>query len=169
MHIFLTGEKQVGKSTLVRRLIQSTERKVCGLKSVSIFENGDRNVYLFPAAETNLTSENGVLGGVCRNHHVVERHPENFDKYGVSLLSEIPSGSLVVIDEIGNMEAEAKLYSKAIVEILERKDILVLGVVQKMARTELAQSIREHKGIRLFEVTPENRETLYGTIKGEIK
>lgn len=168
MHLFLTGEKQVGKSTLVRTLLNNTARPVKGLRSVSIFENGDRVVYLFPATETEATEENGRKAGVCRNHHVVEKHPEVFNTYGVSLLSGIPSGSLVVIDEVGNMEREAALYDKAVLSLLDRDDILVFGVVQKMASTPLSEAIRSHRNVHLTEVTMENRDLLVETLKGAL-
>ena len=63
VHIFLTGEKQVGKSTLVSAVLDSVGLKYGGLRSVSVFdENNDRNVYLVPADGGN--DEPAVLVGV---------------------------------------------------------------------------------------------------------
>lgn len=164
-HIFLTGEKQVGKSTLVSAVLAATKLKYSGLKSISVFDdNNDRNVYLIPANKGN--KQPPVLVGVCSHHHITEKYPEVFDDAGCRLLEFDQGTELVVIDEIGNMERDAKRYSDRILELLERTDIRILGVVQKMAHTDLAQNIREHSNVRMLEVTEENREELVSVVLG---
>ncbi|MBO4717709.1 MAG: hypothetical protein J5599_07405, partial [Spirochaetales bacterium] len=63
-------------------------------------------------------------------------------------------------DEIGNMERDAKRYSDRILALLDRTDIHVFGVLQKMADSDLAMAIREHPNIRMIEVNESNREEL---------
>ena len=58
------------------------------------------------------------------------------------------------------MERDASLYSEKIYLLLERNDIRILGVVQKMAHTELSDTIRNHPNVRMIEVNEENRESL---------
>ena len=158
-HIFLTGEKQVGKSTLVSAVLAATKLKYSGLRSISDFdENNDRNVYLIPASKDS--AETQALVGVCSHHHITQRHPEVFDDVGCRLLDFRPGTELVVIDEIGNMECDAIRYSERILSLLDRTDLRILGVLQKMARTDLAAAIRQHPNVRMIEVTPENRDNL---------
>ena len=164
-HIFLTGEKQVGKSTLVSAVLAKTELKYSGLRSISVFdENNDRNVFLIPANKESR--EQPVLVGVCSHHHITERRPEVFDEVGCRLLDYDKDTQLIVIDEIGNMERDAKRYSERIIGLLERTDIRILGVVQKMANTDLAQVIRNHPNVRMIEVDEENREELVSVVLG---
>ena len=158
-HIFLTGEKQVGKSTLVSAVLATTKLKYSGLRSISVFdEKNDRNVYLISASEDS--AETPALVGVCSLHHITQRHPEVFDDVGCRLLDFRPGTELVIIDEIGNMERDALRYSERILSLLDRTDIRILGVLQKMARTDLAAAIRQHPNVRMIEVTPENRDNL---------
>ena len=141
VHVFLTGEKQVGKSTLVSAVLFSVGLKYSGLRSISVFdEKNDRNVYLVPAG--GGSNEPAVLAGVCSNRHITERHPEVFDEVGCRLLDFDEDTELVVIDEIGNMEREAKRYSDKIMSLLDRTDVRILGVLQKKADSDLAQAIR---------------------------
>ncbi len=185
-HIFLTGEKQVGKSTLVSSVLATTKLRYKGLRSISVFdENNDRNVYIIPAnkgkapinsptqetpADTAdhqgnpLSQETPALVGICSNHHIVAKKPEVFDSIGCRLLEPGKDTQLIVIDEIGNMESNARLYSVKVMSLLERTDIRVLGVVQKMARTELAETIRNHPNVRIIEVDEGNREELVKVI-----
>ena len=165
VHVFLTGEKQVGKSTLVSAVLFSVGLKYSGLRSISVFdEKNDRNVYLVPAG--GGSNEPAVLAGVCSNRHITERHPEVFDEVGCRLLDFDEDTELVVIDEIGNMERDAKRYSDRIIALLDRSDARILGVLQKKADSALAEAIRKHPNVRMIEVTEENRDALVPVIIG---
>ena len=167
-HIFLTGEKHVGKSTLVSAVLASAGLKYGGLRSISVFdENNDRNVYLVPADGVN--NEPAVLAGVCSNRHITERHPEVFDDVGCRLLDFDVDTKLIVIDEIGNMERDAKRYSDRILELLDRNDVRILGVLQKKANSALAEAIRKHPDVRIIEVTEENRDKLVPVVIGLLR
>lgn len=58
------------------------------------------------------------------------------------------------------MERDALRYSEKILSLLDRTDLRILGVLQKMDRTDLAAAIRQHPNVRMIEVTPENRDNL---------
>ena len=167
-HIFLTGEKQVGKSTLVSAVLSSVGLKYGGLRSISVFdEKNDRNVYLVPA--NGGDDEPTALAGVCSNRHITERYPEVFDDVGCRLLDFDEDTRLVVIDEIGSMERGARRYSDRIMSLLDRTDIRILGVLQKKTDSDLAQAIRKHPNVRMIEVTEENRDDLVPVIIGLLR
>ena len=167
-HIFLTGEKQVGKSTLVSAVLSSVGMKFSGLRSISVFdEKNDRNVYLVPA--NGGDDEPTALAGVCSNRHITERYPEVFDDVGCRLLDFDEDTRLVVIDEIGSMERGARRYSDRIMSLLDRTDIRILGVLQKKTDSDLAQAIRKHPNVRMIEVTEENRDDLVPVIIGLLR
>ena len=158
----------MGKSTLVSVVLSSAGLKYGGLRSISVFdENNDRNVYLVPANGGN--NEPAVLAGVCSNRHITERYPEVFDDVGCRLLDFDVDTKLVVIDEIGNMERDAEGYSDRILELLDRNDVRILGVLQKKADSALAEAIRKHPNVRMIEVTEENRDVLASEIIGMLK
>ena len=168
VHVFLTGEKQVGKSTLVSAVLASAGLKYGGIRSISVFdENNDRNVYLVPANGENR--ESAVLAGVCSNRHITERHPEVFDDVGCRLLDFDVDTKLIVIDEIGNMERDAKRYSDKIMSLLDRTDVRIIGVLQKKADSALAEAIRKHPDVRIIEVTEENRDKLVPVVIGLLR
>ena len=158
----------MGKSTLVSAVLASAGLKYGGLRSISVFdENNDRNVYLVPADGGN--DEPVFLAGVCSNRHITERHPEVFDDVGCRLLEFDDDTKLVVIDEIGNMERDAERYSDRILELLDRNDVRILGVLQKKADSALAEAIRKHPNVRIIEVTEENRDKLVPFIIGLLR
>ncbi|MBQ0072093.1 MAG: hypothetical protein KBS81_09635, partial [Spirochaetales bacterium] len=103
MHLFLTGERQVGKSTLVRKVLSLSRRPVMGIRSHSGIEDEDRVVYLSPI----LGDGKDVKAGIFRNQRAEEIYLEAFEEFGTALLSSVPSGTLVVIDEVGRLEKDA--------------------------------------------------------------
>ena len=159
MHIFITGEKHVGKSTLVNKVLEKTSLPYGGVFSVSIFRGPDRMVYL-----TDEKGSEKTLCGICSSQHITDRRPRVFDTEGVRLLEKAASNSLVVIDEIGNMENEASVYLTAIEELLSDSGKTVLGVIQKRACSVLASKIRTAPDILMYNVTEDNREELVNEI-----
>lgn len=157
MHVFLSGAKQVGKSTLIRKILENASFSYEGLLSFSCFENGDRKVFLKPVCR-NLEPE---LAGICSHQHVMERHPEVFDSYGVSVLQEASKAAdVVVIDEIGNIEKQACRYSECVKALVSSDRPVVLGVLQDMASSELAEFLRSSDNITWYRVEESNREDL---------
>lgn len=166
--IFLTGEKHVGKSTLISKVLASLDLapgSLAGLRSLSVL-SGQRDVYLVHSSETKV-SETSVLAGSCKASHMIESRPEAFDEYGAWCLANPPFASLILIDEIGNMERDARVYAKAVISAMQKPDALVLGVIQQRASGELADYIRSHA--KLVNVTLENRDSLLESLVRLVK
>lgn len=82
-HLLICGERGVGKSTLIRRLLEHSTREVCGFvtKRLPIAdENGFFPIYLYPASqkEDERHNEAANLVGTCDSRSSI-RHPEVFD------------------------------------------------------------------------------------------
>lgn len=165
MHVFLCGDKHVGKSTLIKKILEKAAYSYDGLLSFSRFIDGDRHVFL----KSFKGEEQGILCGICSKQHITERKPQVFDVQGCQILQKADSDSdVVVIDEIGSMEKDAQKYSKCIKNLVESQDPLVLGVLQDMAQTELAKWLRSRENIIWYRVTEENRDNLVTEISGRI-
>lgn len=160
-HVFLTGAVQVGKSTLIERVLQALAPvRVGGFYTVSAppQPDGSRPVYLYPADEAvRLASEENCVG--LRRAEGIVAYCAAFETAGVAALAGAQGCELLVMDEIGRMERDAQRYSARIAELLDGT-VPILGVVQQQADTPLARAVRTHPHVKLVEVTPENRNTL---------
>ena len=165
MHVFLCGDKHIGKSTLVKKILEKAAYSYDGLLSFSRFIDGDRHVFL----KSVKGQEEGVLCGICSKQHITERRMQVFDDNGCQILEKAASDSdVVVIDEIGSMEKDAQAYSKCIKKLVESQKPLVIGVLQDKAQTELAKWLRSRENIIWYRVTEENRNNLVTEISGRI-
>lgn len=163
MHVFLTGEVQVGKSTIILKTLAALGlASPGGFRTVSVpdLPGGAMSVYLVRAEDSApaMTRENRV-GIRCLAQGGIEKFPVAFDRAGVRALEGAETSWLIVMDEIGRMEQDAAQFSARILKLLDEKTP-ILGVVQLRADTALTRAVRAHRNVRLLTITKENREQL---------
>ena len=168
-HIFLTGEKQAGKSTLLRKLIPSEVRTLGGFFTVrtgEVFPDAF-SVHLLHADGRDRPAKENLLflcddlaagrGGFAKR----------FDLLGCAVLEQSKGSALILMDELGPAEADAFLFQRAVRAALDG-ETPVLGVLQR-AQTDFLESIGRHPDVALIEVTRENRDRLAERLAGEIR
>jgi len=166
-HLFLTGDIQIGKSTLLRRVLDALGPvRLGGFRTVTAADipGAVGSVYLVPAAQArpgfSPDCRVAIRWGPGRG---AECFPEVFDRRGTELLADAAQAQLIVMDEIGFLEASAPRFSARVSALLDG-ETPILGVVRKQGETPLQQYIRSHPRVRLVEVTEENRDELAETL-----
>ncbi len=162
-HVFLTGERQIGKSTLLRRVLAGLPGlRLGGFRTVTAGESGasSGSVYLVPAAQDppQFGNDNRVALRLGGGRGAVG-YPEAFDRAGTAALAGAEEADLIVMDEIGFLETEAAQFLTRIGELLDG-DTPILGVVRRQGETPPQQMVRAHPGVRIIEVTKDNRDRL---------
>ena len=167
MHIFLTGDVQVGKSTIIRKTLLALQlQAIGGFRSISVpdLPDGAMSVYLIPAGDEHPMMGDwnrvGIRKGCGRG---IEKIPEAFERAGVQALVDAENMPLILMDEVGRMESAAARFSERILALLDGS-APILGVVQKIADTKLTNAIRTHPNVHVLTVTKENREELAGEV-----
>lgn len=157
-HLFLTGDIQVGKSTIISRVLRELGVPVSGFCTVAIpAKNGESDIYLIHAA--------GTPGDCTPASHLAHRcpgstpvvHAEIFLSCGVPLLTSA-SAPLIVMDELGWMESGSEAFQQAVFLVLDGA-IPVIGVVRDR-QTPFLDAVRAHPEVEVLVVTRENREEL---------
>ena len=160
MKLLICGDINAGKSTLIQKLIARSGRKPAGYITVRMpaGEDGRSYVYLYDAAKPPERIVDAAVIKVI-SPSGKEDHPELLDSLGVSYLTGIPEGSLVLLDEIGTLESAAPVFCRAVMDILSG-DYDVLASV-KAANTEFLRAVRRHPDCELYIITPDNRDRLF--------
>lgn len=141
MNLIFCGSSGTGKSSAIKMALREAKEPIYGFwtEKLTPTVTGECPVVLHGCTEgLNFTH----LIGTCQNRHA-ERFPSVFDEFGVKFLSDIPKGSLVLMDEIGFMENDAKDFLRAIFDILDG-DYRVIAAVRDRS-TPLLDAIRSHK------------------------
>lgn len=144
-HLFFTGEKGVGKSTLVQALLRG-KSNIGGFRTVK----RDGAVYLLRPGEA-ICRENCLF--LCGE----EADPDRFNTLGCAALTG--EFDTILMDELGPREESAAAFQAAVFRALDG-DTPVIGVLQT-ADSAFLRCVASHPNVRLIEVTKENRETLY--------
>lgn len=161
MHILIVGYKHVGKSTLIHKLLEKIGRPIYGFatKKEDHLETEEFGspVYIYDASKPRVQTEENLVG-YCKNFHSNARI-EVFNQAADILNAEIPEDGIILMDEIGFMEAKAEGFCKAILNRLDG-DIPVIAAV-KDKEIPFLEQVRNHPNCRCFYINEENRDVLY--------
>lgn len=153
-HLFLTGEKGVGKSTLIDHLLAGCTP--CGFRTCRVEGVLSRpSVHLLTVPDTTPTADNLLF--YCGAYS-----PERFDTLGVAAL-ENRSGDVLLMDELGPAESGAEKFTAAVLAALDG-ELPILGVLQQ-ADTPFLRAVARHPRVRLVTVTPQNRDVLRAALR----
>lgn len=153
-HIFLTGEKQVGKSTLLQKFLEQYSGTVGGFRTIrtNAYLKDSYSVHMFRLDEAQTPNESNLLF-ICGKPD--QKISERFNRLGYDILSQCVGCSLIIMDELGPHEAEAVLFHAAVLKLLD-DSIPVLGVLQAPADLFWADIVA-HERVQILEITKDNR------------
>ncbi|ABX32435.1 AAA ATPase [Petrotoga mobilis SJ95] len=172
-NIFLTGSIGIGKSTIIRKVINQLSLHVCGF---SVDREGKKNnwnaFYLVEASSFNngdRSKKSKYNRFAFRNDYSTnwEINIQVFNEIGVKLLTNIDNADIVIMDELGRFELTAYQFQQKVYEVLN-SDKPVLGVIKDESNPFL-DKIRNRKDVQIFRVLPDNREEVYKKVLSQIK
>ena len=155
MHVFLTGDRQIGKSRALNGALAQLNLPVYGFRTRFLTrERGSSSLYMAPANEPENFDASMMAAELAEGR--MRPLTERFDAWGVQLLTEArrhPEG-VILMDEVGHLEKRALLFQAAIRDCLDG-DIPVLGVLRKDQPWH--DFIKSHPKVCVITVTEENR------------
>ncbi|NOZ19964.1 MAG: NTPase [Planctomycetes bacterium] len=167
-NILLAGRPGVGKTTLVRKVVESGRVIAGGFYTEEIREAGRRMGFMI----RTLDGREGVLAHVkSRSAFRVGRYGVNVDAFediGVrSIEDALTKDGLVVMDEIGRMELFSGKFQQTVIRALDAP-LRVFGVIQ-MKRNTFLNKIRSRPDTHRVNVTMDNRDALLPEILGLLR
>ncbi len=157
-NLFLTGEIGVGKSTLLKKLIEKINTSIGGYVTERVINN---NILKYNLISLYDGTEEYSISKMPLNRH--SNNPEvflsSFNEGAFSILEKsFCERDIVVMDELGFMESKAYRFQDIVFKLLDSSNA-VIGVLKKRD-CEFLNNIRSRKDVVIIEVTEENRDTL---------
>ncbi len=150
-HLFLTGEKGVGKSTALRKLAEETGLKLGGFVTR---KEEDGAVYILPVdAEGNpgISPDPAHRLFGCLHREPDAEIAERFNTLGCLLLKDAErEAECIIMDELGPAERLAFDFQEAVLRILDG-DKPVLGVLQRCV-SPFIERIKRHPKVSVVEM-----------------
>lgn len=174
-HILICGKRQVGKTTLINRVISDAGRPVYGFvtKSSAPDESGIRHIGMYPAGNSDSTdgtkklSPDNHIGDTCEK--VLSINTEVFDRLGVSLIRRACPDGILIMDELGFMEENAYEFRNAVLAALG-SDIPILAAVKDTDKEcSFLEAVRNHPDAELLMIDKENRDALFRYVRDIVK
>ena len=159
-HLFLTGERQVGKSTLLRALIAQESLACGGFETRPFCVDGERRAHVLHGLVPMPPFENDCVISVRLGERRAVPVLPAFEENGVEILrrSLACAAPYLLMDEIGRLERNAEAFIAQVKACLD-SDKRVLGVLQR-CDTPLSAEIAAREDVQVLTVTPENRNAL---------
>jgi nucleoside-triphosphatase len=170
-NLLLTGRPGVGKTTLVRRVLEElNDVPATGFYTIEIRTGGRRLGFRV----VTLDGQEAILAHVeIRSKHRVSRYGVDvaaFERVALPSLILEPPTRLLVIDEIGKMECYSHAFRGTLVRALDADTPVLATVARRGDRFIEGLKIRED--VQLVEITPANRDNLVkeltDTLKGKL-
>lgn len=155
-NLFLTGKKQVGKSTILKRIIDKLDISVGGYLTNRDFEGDDMAftvLSLYDKVSTYTIARD-------KNTQPPRKIYLKTFKNDLSNLLEISKENrdLIIIDELGFMEEQVKEFKDELMKILD-SPTPVFGIL-KDHNTPFLNKIKSRKDVKILEINDGNRNSL---------
>ena len=160
-NIFLTGKPSSGKTTVIKKVIDSLVVPANGFYTEEERVEGRRVGFLIKTLE----------GKKAYLAHQDIKSKFRVGKYGVSIENidniAVPSimpqdGNVIILDEIGKMECYSELFKKTAKTALDSSNV-VIGTIT-FGGSGFIPEVKKRNDIEMIEVTGENRDELPGVI-----
>lgn len=156
-HIFYTGPRGIGKSTLLQKHLAQFQGVFAGFRTVKVPCGESFSVHMLPVDKKEMPTEKNFL--FCRDKkREYEGNALRFNTIGCRCLADIDEAELIVMDELGSAESAAKAFQDRVLELLDG-DTPILGVLQE-GESAFQQQVATHPNVALIYVTEENRDSL---------
>ena len=155
MHVFLTGERQIGKSRALNRAAELSGLRLAGFRTRFLTrERGSSSLYMLPAASDGPLDEYHTVARLEEGR--MRPLTERFDTLGAEILrnSRQEAGALILMDECGHLEKNAMVFQQEIRNCLDG-ETPVLGILRKDQPWH--DFIKRHPKVTVLEVTKDNR------------
>jgi len=151
MNIFLTGERGVGKSTIIKKAMKVlpsfggflTRRISGGVKLTNL-----------------VTKEEKIVARIVNGEWV--SCPEVFDKSGSQAIEMGMEKEFIIMDELGKFEEHARKFQRRVFQAIDCPKP-VIGVIRDEYNPFLDR-IRKLKSVKIIRVDVKNRDRLVESI-----
>lgn len=159
-NVFITGAQGVGKSTLLKKVIENIDCTIGGFMQEKIFTNSSTRFIVVPLCDHKKSYTIGVYD---RKKASMDIDINCFDIISEDILQKsFNSSELIVLDELGFMEEGSNLFKSSVLKILSSNKP-VLGVL-KECDTDFIHKIKMRKDVQVIKIDKVNRDFMEGEI-----
>jgi nucleoside-triphosphatase len=166
MKIFLTGKPGVGKTTIIKKFVESFRDTTIGFWTEEVRDKTTHQRIGFKIVDT-FGNESIFASKNFNSDYIVGSYKVDLYKFESIALKVIYEAlnkphKIIVIDEIGKMELFSKNFVDLVLKIVFDEKLNFLATLPIRDVHPVMKKIREMKNIKIFEVTFEKQKLYIG-------
>jgi len=166
-NILICGPPGVGKTTLIKKILEKLNLKAGGFYTEEIRERSNRVGFKI----ISLDNQEGILAHInIKDSQRVGRYGVNIydlENIGVKSLSQaLRDDDLIIIDEIGKMEIFSDKFKEKVLACLNSEKFVVATI--GIGGDKYISRIKERDDVTVFKMNRENRDRLIDRISSLI-
>ncbi len=166
MKVFLTGAKQCGKSTLIKRYLNESDWQICGYQTLPLIKDGVRTgFYMHALVDWPINDVQFSVQKIDHNEVI----SDVFETFGIEILKESLkySDRLMILDEIGYIERNERAYLDVLMHCIQTHPH-VLGVLRK-CEIAYIEEIKQLKDVLVLDLDEIGSDTAYMQLRKALK
>ena len=164
-NLFLTGEKRIGKSTIIRKITKKVDHSLGGYITERKIED---NIKTFTINSLYDVTEKHIIANIDIKNNSKDIIIDSFEKKLPLILdNSLKYRDLIVLDELGFMENHIETFTSKVYELLDSEKP-VFGVLKDFD-CEFLNKIRNRNDVIILEITKENRDNILDEIVDILK
>jgi nucleoside-triphosphatase len=154
-NLFISGDIGVGKSHLLRNVLEELNVSLGGFVTGKDYDNQGHTVYIKSLNDfVSFQNVAYVVGG--KDIYSADVYSKNFDSFGAKIIDySVANRDLTVMDEIGVMERDSPIFLQSIINALNSEKPVV-GVI-KNRKDDYLESIKSRNDTKVLFLTGSNR------------
>jgi len=171
-NILLTGRPRVGKSTLIRKVVERLKelgyKNIGGFYTLEVCKEGERAGFSINTlnGKTGRLAEAGFESRFRLGRYGIDM--ESFEGVAVKALADaIDKADLIAIDEIGLMELKSRRFRELLIKALDSPKPVIATIMR--SRYEFVDRIKEREDTETMVVRVENRDGLLGEVVERVR
>ena len=160
-HLLIVGRPGVGKTTLIKRLVESLRSRPIDGFLTEEYREGEQRVgfWLSPLdGRQMLLAHRTMAAGIRIGAYTV--NPSVLEEVAIPVIQRAAAHALILfLDELGSMELCAPAFERAVVHAFDHGPSIV--ATASLAPLPLLQTLKRRRDVELIPLTPTNREVVH--------
>lgn len=167
-HLFLTGDRGVGKSTALCKALDDSTLPITGFTTLPFCIDGhDAGHYIHSLSPRTPLTQNDKPITVRIDETSCFPIEETFRRFGCAYLRHaLADDGLILLDELGRAEQRIQEFTELVLQCIQSRP--VLGVMRS-GNIEWLNAIARRPDVCVLEVTEQNRDDIPSVVRQYLK
>ena len=166
-NILVTGDINIGKSTLINQVIEKLDLKVNGFRTLPYYIDKKRIGFyiedIHDPLKTSKDRQKEQMIGEIIGYKKVKPFDQTFNTTGVKVLEEsLNQNGIILMDELGIIESNSLPFQQMVMACLDSDKLVICSI--RDDQSQFLDAVRNHEKSILFSINEKNRDEIFESV-----